>query len=154
MSDVRCLQDQLRARVRCKISYSFAREAVRDHWSLFPRWRGPPEMDQLFVNYQKHWSPGGSRLQPQKALLFLVDSGTTFRCLFWGGQTTRFKGFRGSGTSSKWGPNRYLFGIPAEALGQVNCDNAHAFGACRPSLSRSQRGHPFGTARTLFLNTF
>ena len=25
---------------------------------------------------------GGSRLQPPKALLFVIDSGTTFRCLF------------------------------------------------------------------------
>ncbi len=69
-------------------------------------------MDQLFVNYPKHWSPGGSRLEPPKALLFLVDSGTTFRCLFWRGQTIRFKGFRGSGTNSLRGPNGYLFGDP------------------------------------------
>ncbi len=41
------LQDQLRARVRCKISYSFAREAVQDHWSLFPPLQGPPEMDHF-----------------------------------------------------------------------------------------------------------
>ena len=41
------LQDQLRARVRCKISYSFAREAVQDHWFPFPGWGGPPEMDHF-----------------------------------------------------------------------------------------------------------
>ena len=111
-------------------------------------------MDQLFINYPKHWSPGGSRLEPPKALLFLVDSGTTFACLFWGGQTIRFKGFRGSGTNSLWGPNGYLLGILTAALRQVICDNSHALGACRPSWTRSQRGHPVGTARTLFLNTF